>query len=197
MADKASFFSNVRCIATICLEISDLHCLSSGRSAVNGSGTYLVCSNLFDGFDVYCLDTQQYLRTLPAHNVENVSLSLSFVHTDVEAVFGTANGAVKVVNILSGDMTADLHHDCTCSGSTTIRFFTYLITCVAWDMIQTVVCRILSSYFSISFPVGFSLAGLYSFCRRHIPTTYHCHCFFRKRPFNLCQIMDGGGRRTE
>lgn len=95
------------------------HSFRIGRSAINASGTYLVCSNLFDGFDVYCLDTQQYLRTLPAHNVENVSLSLSFVHADVEAVLGTANGAVKVVNILSGDMTADLHHD-------------------SWDMIQTV-----------------------------------------------------------
>lgn len=84
-----------------------------GFSAISSDETTLAISNLFDGLDMYDLKSQQFTRTLPTYIMENVLIPLVFVHNDQAILVGSAHGAVKILNCLTGDTYADLSHSST------------------------------------------------------------------------------------
>ena len=71
----------------------------------------MVVSNLYDGFDVYSLNDRKLIRTLPIYIMENVSLPVTFIHDCETVLLGSSQGAVRIVNIGSGEVLHTLRHD--------------------------------------------------------------------------------------
>ncbi|KAJ2926235.1 hypothetical protein H1R20_g10858, partial [Candolleomyces eurysporus] len=89
------------------------HSYRIGRSALNIKGTLIVCSNLFDGFDLYDIETRSYICTLPQTSPEhiNVPLPVLFVHDNQEILIGSAHGKVQIRPIAeNGGDTCVLDH---------------------------------------------------------------------------------------
>ncbi|KAF5335840.1 hypothetical protein D9611_009734 [Ephemerocybe angulata] len=86
-----------------------------GRSAVDRAGQTMVCSNLYDGFDIYDIGTCKHLRTIHEYvdSDNNVPLPVLFIHNDAHVLCGTANGRVTVAATREDDSLAQFminHH---------------------------------------------------------------------------------------
>lgn len=62
---------------------------------------------------MYDLNSQQLIRTIPTYIMENVLTPLAFVHNDEAILVGSAHGAVKILNYITGETQADLPHSST------------------------------------------------------------------------------------
>lgn len=107
-----------------------------GFSAISSDETTLAVSNLFDGLDIYDLKNQQFTRTLPTYIMENVLIPLVFVHNNEAILVGSAHGAVKILNCLTGDTRADLSHSSTPSISSSLCLIPDYV--LDWDMVQAI-----------------------------------------------------------
>lgn len=108
----------------------------SGFSAISSDETTLAISNLFDGLDMYDLKNQRFTHTLPTYIMENVLIPLVFVHNNEAILVGSAHGAVKILDCLTGDTHADLSHSSTPSISSLLCLIPEYI--LDWDMVQAI-----------------------------------------------------------
>ncbi|TEB22632.1 hypothetical protein FA13DRAFT_1641027, partial [Coprinellus micaceus] len=71
----------------------------SGRASLNPSKSTLVCSNLYDGFDLYDLVSRQYIRTITTGSGQtNVAVMSCFAEQGGNIVLGSSVGRVKIVS---------------------------------------------------------------------------------------------------
>ncbi|KAF5324007.1 hypothetical protein D9611_008263 [Ephemerocybe angulata] len=83
-----------------------------GRSAVDSTGRFIVCSNLFDGFDIYDLDKRRYKRTVQNKYDKDQKFVLPalFINNDSDILAGSTNGKVMVVSVINDSMVSRLDH---------------------------------------------------------------------------------------
>ncbi|KAJ8454224.1 hypothetical protein ONZ51_g13155 [Trametes cubensis] len=71
----------------------------------------LVLSNLYDGFDVYDIESKQYVRTYSVRNHDNLPLPVVATADSLEVVAGTSSGDVCIFDINDVQATQHLDHD--------------------------------------------------------------------------------------
>ncbi|RXW14338.1 hypothetical protein EST38_g11513 [Candolleomyces aberdarensis] len=87
-----------------------------GTSAVDSKETLMVCSNLYDGFDVYNIKERQHVRSIRQEipRALNVALPALFVHNesdfDLVILLGLANGQVTILSTI-GSISSNLPHN--------------------------------------------------------------------------------------
>ncbi|KAJ2921441.1 hypothetical protein H1R20_g15654, partial [Candolleomyces eurysporus] len=71
---------------------------SRGRVAINNEARFIVCSNLFNGFDVYRIREKDHYRNIVHQSSEdkNVPLPVLFIHKDNDMLLGSGFGQVNV-----------------------------------------------------------------------------------------------------
>ncbi|KAF6751278.1 WD40-repeat-containing domain protein [Ephemerocybe angulata] len=83
-----------------------------GRSAVDASGRYLVCSNLYDGLDIYDLEERCHIRTI--HDEpdlgNNVVIPVIFIEDDTHILSGTTRGKVPISSTTDSSYLVQLDH---------------------------------------------------------------------------------------
>ncbi|KAF6745575.1 hypothetical protein DFP72DRAFT_1077353 [Ephemerocybe angulata] len=82
------------------------------KSAIDTGSRTMVCSNAYDGFDLYDLHTKKFLKTLKQSAPEgaNVSVPALFVHQDRHVLLGSAGGPISIVAMSNGQRVATLSH---------------------------------------------------------------------------------------
>ncbi|KAJ2921676.1 hypothetical protein H1R20_g15419, partial [Candolleomyces eurysporus] len=82
-----------------------------GRSTLDSQMRFIVCSNLYNGFNVYSIRKKAYHRTFIHETSEenNVILPILFIHDDDDVLLGSAFGQVTVRSIW-GDGSTTLDH---------------------------------------------------------------------------------------
>ena len=86
----------------------------SGMSAVDSGEALMICSNLYDGFDLYNIQDRSYIRTIRREIPRslNVMLPALFVchNSDLDSalLLGSANGQVQILS-----STGDVYHRLT------------------------------------------------------------------------------------
>ncbi|RXW23247.1 hypothetical protein EST38_g2589 [Candolleomyces aberdarensis] len=80
------------------------------RSCIDSQARALLCSNAFDGFDLYDLNTKEYTRTFRQQSPEsaNVALPALFIHDDRHVLLGSATGPVTIVATADGRLIEQL-----------------------------------------------------------------------------------------
>lgn len=87
---------------------------SRGRSATVGS-KLLVLSNLFDGFDLYNIESKKHVKTYPIRNDVNLPLPVVVAADALEVITGSSSGDVHIIDIQDVQETQHLGHDGTCT----------------------------------------------------------------------------------
>ncbi|KAF6755599.1 hypothetical protein DFP72DRAFT_811258, partial [Ephemerocybe angulata] len=84
----------------------------SGRSAVDSANRFIVCSNLFDGFDIYDLKYRKYKRTIQNKydKDQNAVLPVLFVNNDSDILTGSTKGKVMVASVTDDSKVTRLDH---------------------------------------------------------------------------------------
>ncbi|KAF8223175.1 hypothetical protein L208DRAFT_1381562 [Tricholoma matsutake] len=83
----------------------------SAQAAISPDESKMVVSSLYDGFDVYSINNQRRIRTLPIYILENLSLPITFIQDHETVLLGSSQGAVRIVIISSGEILHTLRHD--------------------------------------------------------------------------------------
>ncbi|KAF5313343.1 hypothetical protein D9611_008600 [Ephemerocybe angulata] len=83
-----------------------------GRSAVDSANRFIVCSNLFDGFDIYDLKYRKYKRTIQNKydKDQNAVLPVLFVNNDSDILTGSTKGKVMVASVTDDSKVTRLDH---------------------------------------------------------------------------------------
>lgn len=68
-------------------------------------------SNLYDGFDLYRVADQSYLRTIQINMDINVPLPVSFIDGNAVLFLGSSCGRVSLCNVSEGDVAHILDHE--------------------------------------------------------------------------------------
>ncbi|KAJ2911856.1 hypothetical protein MD484_g8558, partial [Candolleomyces efflorescens] len=85
-----------------------------GPAAVDSNETFMVCSNLFNGFDLYNIKEHQHIRTIyqDIPRTLNVMLPVLFVrhNSELAILLGSATGHVQIVSF-TGEVFSKLTHN--------------------------------------------------------------------------------------
>ncbi|KAH6907941.1 hypothetical protein BKA70DRAFT_1104326, partial [Coprinopsis sp. MPI-PUGE-AT-0042] len=81
-----------------------------GRMDVNPSGTFLICSNLHNGVDIYDIQSREYLLTVPVPVGENLAIPVKFIYSGNHALVGSTSGRVRIITVPQGLLVDELEH---------------------------------------------------------------------------------------